>query len=314
MNENRLLLEFYKEARRSDTSAALVTVTRVTGSSYRRPGAKMLVTAKGNIAGSVSGGCLERDIVRRALLAIEQSEPALVRYDTHSDNQEDEPAFPVTTIALGCEGIVDIFINPWPEKHLAAIEAACANKKKTEYVIYLPDGSVYRDYLAPPVSLFIFGAGPDAVPMARVAREIGWEITVVDFRSSLPVSRRLFGEVERYLLSSPDQFLTQVEIGPDSILFIMTHNFHHDLAVLRQVIDLPAGYIGLLGPRSRSEKLLSELKRKASGSKALSFPMGLDIGGDNPQTVALSALAEAVAVINGKEGGFLAHRKGPIHG
>jgi xanthine/CO dehydrogenase XdhC/CoxF family maturation factor len=313
LNEARSLLVSYKEARKTGIPSALATVVRVTGSSYRQPGAKLLVTGTGELTGSVSGGCLERDLVRQALLAIENSTPALVRYDSRADADEAEWNLPVTTIGSGCEGIVEIFIDPDPVKHLAALESACVERKKGEHVLYLPDGSVFKDILSPPVPLFIFGAGPDAVPMARLAGEIGWETTVVDLRSSLPVPRRLFGKIARIVSCAPDQVAGRIEIGPDSVLFVMTHNYHHDLAVLRLVIDLPVLYLGLLGPRSRSEKLLSELETATTGKKPLHFPMGLDIGGDTPQAVALSALAEAQAVLNGKKGGFLALRKGSIH-
>jgi len=316
MNEDRSILAAFRKARKAGVGAALATVVKVTGSSYRRPGAKMLITADGEISGSVSGGCLERDLIRRAHWAIDRSEPQMIRYDSRIDGDEVEPAREIQTPGPGCGGVIEVFVNPAPDEHLASLERAHRERRRIAFPIVLPGGESYLDILSPPVSLILFGAGQDAVAAARIAQEIGWQTRVVNCRSSLPLPRPLFGEVDAFLSCDPDQILERVEIRPGSIAFVMTHNYEHDRAILRQIVVRPVRYIGLLGPRARSERLLAEIaeERIPIPTDLIHFPMGLDIGGETPQAIALSALAEALAVLSGRKGGFLRERPGPIHG
>jgi xanthine dehydrogenase accessory factor len=316
MNENRSILAAFKKAKQAGVAAALATVVKVTGSAYRRPGAKMLITADGEISGSISGGCLERDLIRRARRAMDRLEPTMVRYDTRGDGDEDENALRIQSGGLGCEGVIEIFINPAPDEHLASLERAHRERQNVEFPVVLPDGEEFRDVLSPPVSLIIFGAGHDAVPMARLAQAIGWQTTIVDCRSSFSMPRRLFGDVGAFISCDPERILERVEIPSESLAFLMTHNYEHDRAILKQIVGHPLKYIGLLGPRARSERLLSEIEKEKIRipSDRLHFPMGLDIGGETPQAIALSALAEAQAVLSGRKGEFLRERPGPIHG
>ena len=316
MNENKLILSKFKEARQAGVAAALATIVKVTGSSFRRSGAKMLITSNGDISGSVSGGCLERDLIRRAVQAIDKLEPMLIHYDTRADRDDNEDETLIQSAGTGCEGVIDIFINPVPEVHLTSLESAHCGKKNVEFSIVLPNGEKFRDILFPPVGLIVFGAGHDAIPLVRLAGEIGWETTVVDCHSSFPMPRRLFDKVDEFISCDPGQILDCVELTSESIGFLMTHNYEHDRIILKQIFKHPIKYLGMLGPRARSERLLSEIERENIRIpwETLHFPMGLDIGGDTPQAVALSALAEAQAVLSGRKGGFLSERKGPIHG
>lgn len=316
MNEDRAILAKFNEARQTGLAVALATIVTVTGSSYRRPGAKMLITENGEISGSISGGCLERDLIRRALQAIDTSEPALIHYDTRADRDDDESESLIQSAGLGCEGVIEIFINPAPDAHLGSLERAHREMQSFEFSNVLPDGKEFLDLLSPPISLIIFGAGHDAIPMVRLAHEIGWDTTLVDCHSSFPAPRRLFGDVTGFISCDPEQILERVKIRSESPGFLMTHNYAHDRAILKQIFRKPMKYLGLLGPRTRSERLLAEIKKEniRIPSEILHFPMGLDIGGDTPQAIAFSALAAAQAFLSGRKGGFLSERQGPIHG
>lgn len=316
MNENRLILEAFERSKKTGVGAALATIVRTTGSSYRRPGAKMLVSEDGEITGALSGGCLERDLIQRARWAILRSEPKVVRYDTRFD-AEDEIETVIQTTGLGCGGTIDIFINPAPDEHLRALENSFFGDETIAHLIALPDGTEFRDPLVPPTQLLIFGAGHDAVPLSRFALEMGWAITVVDSRSSYPVPKRLFGEARQLISCPADQLVQRVRITDRSVIVLMTHNFDHDRLILKQISDqqVQFRYLGLLGPRSRAERLFSELEKENVSLPAdrIFYPAGLDIGGETPEAIALAILAEAQAVLSGRKGGFLRESSGPIH-
>jgi xanthine/CO dehydrogenase XdhC/CoxF family maturation factor len=165
----------------------------------------------------------------------------------------------------------------------------------------------------PAPELVIFGAGHDAVSMVNLAQELGWQTTVVDCRSSFQVPRRLFHRADRYFVADPAQLPAQIPLNRDSLVILMTHHFEHDRALLRQILPHHPKYVGILGPKVRAVKLLAELGAPLQ-AEALHYPMGLDIGGDTPHAVALSALAEIQAVLSGRRAGFLRDRSGPIHG
>lgn len=348
MSEARVILNAWRAARARGITCALATVVRVSGSSYRRPGAKMLVAADGEISGSVSGGCLERDLIRRALVTLSSGSRTLVRYDTSRDADDDEEEALLKSAGLGCEGMIDILIDPQPARVLETLEAVLRDRKRRTIEIALGqpefpsrildeaptgatasfcEGDVFYDILAPPIPWMMFGAGHDAVAMSRMAREMGWETTVVDCRSTFPMPKRAFSGVDLFVQwnltsgkspSPVEPLPAAITMRPEAMAVVMTHNYEHDKAVLRALWRERFAYLGILGPRVRSERMLAELAREGFELSAelrakMHYPMGLDIGGEGPSAIALATLAEAQAANTGRSADFLRSRTGPIH-
>jgi xanthine/CO dehydrogenase XdhC/CoxF family maturation factor len=174
------------------------------------------------------------------------------------------------------------------------------------------------EYVAPPVFLVIFGAGSDALPLVALAKRLGWQVAVVDERPARVRPER-FAEADRVELMRFEALeVKALGIDPHTAIVVMTHHFLHDLDLLRVLLDSEAPYVGLLGPRQRTENLLAELAKEglqptAEQRERLFGPVGLDIGSETPEEIALSALAEIRAVLSGREGGFLRGRPGPLH-
>jgi xanthine/CO dehydrogenase XdhC/CoxF family maturation factor len=166
----------------------------------------------------------------------------------------------------------------------------------------------------PPVSLLICGAGEDAVPLAALAQALGWETRVFDHRPAVLTAERFPGA--RALLSLPPGGVAErIALDARTVAVIMTHNNEHDLEWLRALRQTEIGYLGLLGPRSRAQRLLSALDAEPESRPPVPVhnPAGLDIGSETPREIALSILAEIQAVLAHRPGGFLQDRKAPIH-
>ena len=175
---------------------------------------------------------------------------------------------------------------------------------------------VFFEVIEPPVPLVIFGAGDDALPLVALAQSLGWHTTLVDTRArALTVER--FAHTEEVVLCRPEDVNERLRLTENSVVVMMTHNYLHDLELLPTLLQRPLRYLGCLGPRHRTEKLLSELAGDVEVSSVrleqLYAPVGLDIGADTPTEVAFSIVAEINAVLSGREGGLLRQRKGPIH-
>ena len=165
--------------------------------------------------------------------------------------------------------------------------------------------------------LLVFGAGPDVVPVVRLAAALGFAVRVVDPRPALARGDR-FPEALEVLACPPEQAPERIEVTPESVALVMTHHYLHDKALLGWLLGTPARYLGVLGPKRRTEDLLRELRDEglAVSEEALERvhgPAGLDLGADGPAEIALALLAEIQAVLAGRLGGPLRERKGPIH-
>jgi xanthine dehydrogenase accessory factor len=177
---------------------------------------------------------------------------------------------------------------------------------------------VFFETLLPPVPLVIFGAGHDALPVVELARGLGWRTEVVDPQAR-PESRSRFAIADRVTLSRPEDVGAHVSITPRTMALLMSHNYSQDLALLRFLLASPARYIGVMGPRKRTERMLrelaaTELTAAIEPTSRLHSPAGLDIGANGPAEVALSIVAEMRAVLEGRRGGMLRERRGSIHG
>lgn len=368
MKELREILDAYEAIRRQGGLAALATVVAVSGSSYRRPGARMLLTADGALAGGVSGGCLESDVFGRARAVMEAGQADIVTYDTT------EAGDIVFGVGLGCRGVIQILIEPLTgarpdfEFLLSMAErreaGVCATVFRSEgdtpmrlgdRLLLSQTGSVYngisdadlaarvhsdagdvltsgksrvREYaashgsvtvfleaLTPPQPLVVFGAGHDAPPLVRLAKELGWHVTVADARPAYANAER-FPQADAVLVCPPEEAAARLPLDARTAVVLMTHNYLHDRALLEQWLPAPVRYLGVLGPKRRTERLLSELPPGAVTPEALSHlhsPVGLDIGADTPELIALSIIAGIQAVAAGRPGGFLRDRSGPIY-
>jgi xanthine dehydrogenase accessory factor len=373
MKELQDILNTFERVRVQGKSAVLATVVKTSGSTYRRPGARLLITEEGQMIGSVSGGCLERDVFKRARHVLQAREPMVVRYDSMSEDDI------VWGFGLGCNGVVDVLLEPLsggPEPgqlnfldsclHLRqagvlatvfavdgmeGVEIGCrlmlregipvqsdiANSTLKEailadvrqvltsgdsqvkvYEMATGQAEVFVERIEPPQPLVIFGAGHDAVPLVRLAKEIGWHVTVVDGRPGYATKAR-FSLADKLIAARPDRIKERVQLDSRTTTVVMNHNYFDDLEVLRVLLSSSVRYIGMLGPRRRTEKLLADLHGdgRTMGADQLDnmyAPVGLDIGADTPEEIALSILAEIKGMINGRCGGMLRERQNSIHG
>ncbi len=375
MKEIKDIVCAFEKAATAAKACALATVVHVEGSSYRRPGARMLVTDDGMLTGAISGGCLEGDALRKALLAIAEGKNKLVTYNTMD---EDDAKFGVQ---LGCNGIVHILFEPiniadannpisFLKKALAIRDTAVlvtlfSLKEKRQQIgtCYLQQaigGIFYADVfinlsvtarniiiaeiavvfttrqslftrvndgnsecsafiqcLPLPVSLFIVGAGNDVLPLVAITQLLGWDVTIIDGRSSHANSQR-FSQVKNIIISKPEIALSTINIDDTSVIVIMTHNYNYDIEVLKQSINKDFAYIGMLGPKTKMQRMYDGLQNEGiivSDEKRNNIysPVGLDIGAETAEEIALSIVAEIKAVLMGKNAQMLRHKEIPIH-
>lgn len=314
------------EAHRGEP-AALATLVSVEGSSYRRPGARLLVLADGTRIGSISGGCLEDDLRLHALRVLESGAAQLTEYDTTLENDL------VWGVGLGCQGVVRVLVErleanrpQWTSvlrENLAArrptgLSVAYEAGAGTVLGTRLHEGDqgagprgVFTERVAPPPSLAVFGAGDDARPLVRLAKEVGWHVAVVDSRPAY-ASRERFPEADRVV---PEM----AALEPGAFAVLMTHRYTEDVRLLRFLLSEPAAYVGVLGPRKRTERILAELRQggfspPAEAMGRLYAPVGLDLGSTTPESIALSILSEIQGRLGQRDPIHLRDRTGPIYG
>ena len=372
MKELQNILKALEQNKSSGQCAAIATLVKAQGSTYRRPGARMLITTEGQMVGSLSGGCLEGDVFEQAQEVLTSGKPIVVQYDTMSDEDI------IWGLGLGCNGIVQILIERLeaenPFNHLTFlteclhhrqvgvlatvfhIEGQVKAQVGTRLMVY-PDGTlksdiedvdlvaqirddawkalsdsrskvkayplltgkaeVFIEVIQPPVPLMIFGAGHDAVPLVRLAQELGWYVTVVDSRQA-DGTRSRFPSADEVVLVRPEGISDRLRVNNRTMAVIMTHNYLHDLELLKILLPSPVRYLGILGPKSRTGKLLQDLQEQGitlseQQLQRLYSPVGLNIGADTPEEIALSIVAEIQAVLGDRSGGSLRNYQGPIH-
>jgi xanthine dehydrogenase accessory factor len=367
MKELRDIIQAYDEATGQNKRTALATVVRVDGSSYRRPGARMLVTDEGVITGAISGGCLEGDALHKAQFAIASGENKFATYDS---TDEDDIQF---GLHLGCNGVVHILFEPikkedpdnpvellrrisdagedavlvtlfslrtiLPGTRLlylknsmqgnlpesvqgllnGPVKTAYAQKKPASLEVNMDDTncSAFIEYIDRPVSLVIAGAGNDIQPLVEIAAMLGWLVTVVDGRFTYARAER-FPKAFKVLHSRTPDILSQIKTDGQTIYLLMSHNYNYDLGFLTQIVQQEFGYIGLLGPAEKRDRMLSDLNDHGIqlNEKQLSKihgPTGLDIGAENSTEIALSIVAEIKAIFSGRSGSPLKRKKESIH-
>ncbi|MGB8509743.1 MAG: XdhC family protein, partial [Pyrinomonadaceae bacterium] len=202
--------------------------------------------------------------------------------------------------------------------HEDAVESlACKRAALRAYETSDGRTEIFHDVIMPPRPLVVFGAEPDALPLIRQAQAIGWHVTVVDTRAR-PASIKRFAEADEVVLCRADNVAAHISMTENTAAVVMTHNYLDDVELLRVLLPSPATYLGILGPRERTSKLLEALGVNTRGAVAGGFarlhsPIGMDIGAETPEEIALSIISEIRAVCAGRGGGFLRDRNAPIH-
>jgi len=224
-------------------------------------------------------------------------------------------------IAVRPNGPVEGSLGDQALEARAARAARAALTEGTSRAVALPTSEGERrafvEVVRPPIRLIVCGAGHDAIPVVQFASAMGWRVVVVDPRERFLTAERFPG-ARQFVRASAGEAAACVPIDDRTYVVVMTHNYLHDRDLLRGFLPTPARYIGMLGPRLRTEKILDELRRdgvtvSAQDRARLFGPVGLDIGGEGPEAIALALLAEIQAVEAGRQGGFLRERRGPIH-
>jgi xanthine dehydrogenase accessory factor len=284
---------------------ALATLVQTEGSTYRKPGARLLVDSDGSTLGVLSGGCLEEEIGRRGRKVITDISPVLLSFDTKR--------------LYGCDGQLKILVEPLPAAEgngnlITKIGRLIRNRELCRVrtcfegdtlgsellasdVLLAERRGVFIDTIPLPVRLLLFGTGPEIEPTTQLAGNLGWVVELFGHPSELA-----------------EDFRPDAQTGA----LVMTHNFGRDLLALDRLLPRQLRYVGLLGPRKRHAELLARLSEYRSldfnaDGRTLFAPAGLDIGSEAPEEIALAIVSEVAAVLSNRCGGFLRERKSDIH-
>jgi xanthine dehydrogenase accessory factor len=278
--------------KRGGQSFALATLVRAEGSSYRRPGARMLICEDGRTVGSLSGGCIEQEVSVRARDVLCGGESAILSFDTRR--------------RFGCHGKIDIFIERVPEKFLIDLAEYLDVRRSCRAITVFEgnelgsrvlkfdeepkEGALVQE-IHPPIRLFIFGEGPDSAPLHKLSELVGWQaIEVIDANS---------------LTIEPDEWTAAL---------VKSHNYGRDFVALQKLLPLNLRYVGLIGPRKRRDQLLGDLLDLGVTINAGFFaPAGLDLGAETPEEIALAIVSEIQRVFAHGSGESLRERKISIH-
>jgi len=329
----------------------------------------MLITDDGKWVGSISGGCLEGDALRKARQVMTENKPFTVTYDTREESNQN------LGIGLGCNGVIDVLIEPidsndpnnpavFFERILSANSPLALatiftsdkgqtgkklllspdeikldnlsepklkqqvitdlsllfDSKKTEAKKYAIDGDeteVFIELIQPSVSLIIFGGGFDARPVSHLAKSLGWDVTVTD-ECVAHIAPLFFPTADKLSLCQRSFIDRDFSITPYTACVLMSHNYEYDRDVLRKLIKTETPFIGILGPRKRFDKMQEEFEKEGirlspEDYHRIHSPIGLDIGAEAPDEIAVSIIAEIQSKFSNRSGGFLKHRNGPIH-
>ncbi len=366
MKDFRAILSEYSKIDQTKQKAALATVIQVRGSSYRSPGARMLITDDGRWVGSISGGCLEGDALRKARKVMNEEKPMTITYDTREESNQN------LGIALGCNGVIDVLIEPlsagenaisilsklnssedaaalatifyssymMSEKLLLnengaqvsqfsdlAFNTIVLNDLKDvletrksftrEYYFKGEQIQVFIEFIQPTISVIIFGGGFDARPVSQLCKALGWKVTVTD-ECIAHIAPVFFPAADQLSLCQRDFVDRDFDITPHTACILMSHNYEYDRDVLKKLLKTETPYIGILGPRKRFDKMLAEFEREsitvtAHDYERIHSPLGLDIGAETPDEIAVSVIAEIQAKLYKRSGGYLKYRDSPIH-
>ena len=342
MAELDSILTLWKEERRRRQEICLATVVAVEGSSYRKPGARMLVTRGGRRAGTISGGCLEAEVQKKAWWLTE-SGPVVERYSSFYDEDSEMP------FGLGCGGTVCVLLERGEaaDRVLVALEESLSERREAVFLTAIDaegcgqvgtrfaldangellfgsaqdaeaialanralsekrslwDRGFFAEYVGTRVGLLVVGGGDDAIPLVELAGRLGWHTSVADGRSHL-ANRERFPMADRVLAGHSLSSWSTDELGltERDAAVILTHSYEQDRAALQVLLPSTVGYLGLLGPRQRTDRLLGEVGLELGLTveqcrSRLHSPVGLNIGAKEPMSIALAIVAEIYSVM-----------------
>jgi xanthine/CO dehydrogenase XdhC/CoxF family maturation factor len=367
MKEIKTILENLELASKKGIKTALATVVNVHGSSYRRVGARMLIREDGYWFGSVSGGCLEGDVIEKAKTVIKKNQSELYKYDTR---QNAKNSF---GMGYGCNGLLEILIEPienneadavysllkevanYPNlqglstvffsenenapigarhhsngrsyimheeldhqirKDLQAAVKAHEAKSKT-YKIDENKVKVLHEVFEPNINILIYGAVFHVVPFLRISNELGYNVSVTDsFEPIQPIWN--FPNADEIKLIDQEASDHLIKTTPGLAVVFLTHNFFYIKEELPKVLKSETPYVGILGSRKKTEKILreaevNEVNYTPEQLAKIHYPIGLDIGADTPEEIALSIIAEIKAFFSQRTGKPLKVFDGYIH-
>ncbi|MDB6004387.1 MAG: pucA [Prosthecobacter sp.] len=288
MKEIRDLIRFWDA--RNGQPLALATLVAAQGSSYRRPGARMLINAAGESVGGVSAGCIEEEVIACSRKVLRSGEPQILTFDTR--------------LRFGCNGTIQILVEVAPAKVMIHLRD-CFAQRQTCQLETLLQGDAPRTRIAesdtradsfvhtiePPVRLILIGDSTDTLALRAQASLLGWNV-----------------------LHSDAPPFTPDLIDARTAIVVATHNFGRDCAALRNLLPSDLRYLGLIGSRRRRDDILFDVLHDGiSVHDGLFAPAGLHLGADTPEEIALSIIAEIQSVFGGGTAQQLRHRTSPIH-
>jgi xanthine dehydrogenase accessory factor len=310
----REVLEELNEWTSAGEEIAVATVVETWGSSPRPLGSKMLVTRSGKMAGSVSNGCIEGAVFEEAQKVLKSGEPKLAAFGV-----ADEVAFEV---GLACGGHIEVYVQPLQRVHQQLIDMLNRNEPatlrtnlasgETELIegaastteLARRNGDLFVEPFRRPAHLVIIGAIHIAIPLHRLAKLMGYRVTVIDARKKFATKER-FPEADELIVAWPDEAMKKVRIDNSTYVVILTHDPKFDLPALRSVLKEDAGYIGAIGSRKTNQNRFDALRAEGFTEEQLTRvhgPIGLDLGGRGAEETALGILAEITAVRFGGSG------------
>ena len=325
-------------AKKQGFKSVLASVVALDGSSYRRPGVRMLINEDGSMIGAVSGGCVEKEILRQSETVFETGKSKIMTYDGR--------------YRLGCEGVLYILVEPiqFSDTFLESFFFCINDRKPFEIISYydkkegvfegfgsfvkfkngtifsiseenkmhsnLESLATFKQIMPPRFKLVIIGAEHDAVQLCKYAALTGWEISIV---SGLAEAKSLenFPGAKEFNAVSPEA-INISKIDNQTAIVLMTHNFATDLRYLVALKETNPVYIGLLGPKRRREDLLNQFVEycpdiSESFLEIIHGPAGINIGAETPQEIAVSIVSEILSVVRKQEPILLSKKKGRIH-
>jgi xanthine dehydrogenase accessory factor len=316
---------------------ALARVVATRRSAPRPVGSKLIVSETGELAGSISGGCVESEVVESAREVLAGAEPQLLTYGITDDQ--------ALGIGLPCGGEIDVWVDEPDPALLDQLADVARNERRAVFFVDLDDGQqrlvldgdndvadelirsghskvvelhgrrVFADVFGPPSRLFVYGAVDTADALCAAAKAIGWRTIAADARARFATRERL-PHADEILVAWPEEALAQVAPDHTTAIVVLTHDDKFDLPLLTGALATEAYYIGALGSRRNQERRRARLVEAGldeSDLDRISGPAGLDIGAHTPAETAVSMLAEIMAVRAGRDGGRLKDASGRIH-
>ncbi|WP_424765578.1 XdhC family protein [Paenibacillus sp. sgz302251] len=329
--------------------AALATIIDVEGSAYRRESTRCLIVESGTIIGAISGGCVEGDLQEHARTMWETGAPMMLHYDFRT---EEDLVWGLGVGCNGAMTIWLQPFDPEgrPDEAQAMIgefhrRLTCTESYTTGVVLEtddpaaLPIGSsvslstisgaaglidrivngisvkLFVETSRPRPRLLVIGAGADAVPLVSGAKALHWHVTLADHREDY-LNRECFQAADQRVLASRGTY-SECCVKEGDYVVVMTHHYETDRQLVQRLLGLPIRYLGVLGSRKRMERMLAEFRLNAGWNEEalekLHAPVGLDIGAESPEEIALSILCELLSRRNGRSGQPLRSREAPLH-